>query len=128
MPEHPNERAPQSLFNDQLWQEICKLRPRKWSRDDVGFFTRTLIATLAGALGSGYTVEFRNFGIFRIVSTNAVQRRIPSKRNSEMIVPPRCKLIFCPTKSMKKRVLRLTSSLYPRGKTRAERGDRVRRP
>lgn len=124
--DHANEYATQGLFAEQLWQEVSKKQPMRWAKSDAELFTREFIRVLMGAMGSGYTLDFPNFGLFRVVSTNAMKRGVPKKPGTSRTLPPRCKVIFCPAKKLKRMVSRLNPERYPRGKTRAERGVNVK--
>jgi|APFre7841882654_1041346.scaffolds.fasta_scaffold12338_1 nucleoid DNA-binding protein len=123
---HYNEHVPQSMFTDHLWQEICK-RSNRFTRSDVDMFVKEFTRNLAGALRAGYRLEFLNFGVFRVVSTNAVRRGIPGRPGESRINPPRCKVAFVASKPLKRGVLKLPASSFPRGKTRAERPVKARR-
>ena len=127
MPADPrfNKLATQSLFTEHLWVEISKVQPMRWAKSDVDLFVRQFIRNLSGLVAVGYVMEFPGFGVFRVVSTNAARRGIPKKIGVSRVIPPRCKVIFCPSKKLKKAVLPLKPEYFPRGKTRAERAEKI---
>ena len=129
MPADPrfNKLATQSLFTEHLWVEVSKKQPMRWAKSDVDLFVREFIRNLRGLVAVGYVLKFPDFGVFRVVSTNAMRRGIPKKRGVSRVIPPRCKVIFIPAEKMKKAVLPLKPEYFPRGKTRAERAEKIPR-
>ena len=119
--DHANTRVSQSLFTDHMWQEIAKVSLRTWHRKDVDLFIRQIITQMGRALANGYILEFNNFGVFRVVSTNEMRHGMPRKPGKVFIFPPRCKVAFIPSKELKKSVLKLPAHKFPKGKTSAER-------
>jgi len=92
-----------------------------WHRQDVDMFVKQIFRQMGRALSNGYVLEIQNFGVFRIVSTNEVRHGMPRKPGKVYTFPPRSKVVFIPSKELKKSVLKLPAHKFPRGKTRAER-------
>jgi nucleoid DNA-binding protein len=109
---HANEDVTFSTFMAHIAQvakQRYMIRPR-----DTEFVMRTVLEQVRLAMATGYTINWPNFGTFRVIQTRPTVRRNPKKPGSDRVIPSYAKPVFIPAKLLKRQVRRtLPAELFP---------------
>lgn len=82
-------------------------RQANMKQSDVMDIIQMTLDTITEELAEGRNIEFRNFGVFEVLTRKARVGRNPNSPKQEVKIPERAVVKFKPGKEMRKLVLKL---------------------
>ena len=83
-------------------------RQANMKQSDVMDIIQLTLDTITEELAEGHNIEFRNFGVFEVLTRKARVGRNPNSPKQEVKIPERAVVKFKPGKEMRKLVVKLS--------------------
>ncbi|MBO7534902.1 MAG: integration host factor subunit beta [Lentisphaeria bacterium] len=83
-------------------------RQANMKQSDVMDIIQLTLDTITEELAAGNNIEFRNFGVFEVLTRKARVGRNPNSPKQEVKIPERAVVKFKPGKEMRKLVVKLS--------------------
>ena len=97
--------ANSTMTRRELAQKVYKHFDRRYTADEIFEIMQAMLDYMAEAMVEGCHIEFRDFGVFEVVTRKSRIGRNPNKPEDTVEIPTRKVVKFKPSKKLKQLIL-----------------------